>query len=68
VPIARNLVRGPEFNNETIYTKLEEFLLSNTQLIEKVPETIGKNADEFNKCLMYFEGCCIAYSKASPAA
>ena len=33
VPICRNMVRGPEFQNGTVLAKLEEFLLTNTQFI-----------------------------------
>ena len=61
VPICRNIFRGPEFSNPLLVTKLEEFLLSKTEQLEKLQTSVGKNNDEFNKCLMYFEGCCMAY-------
>ena len=61
VPICRNIFRGPEFSTPLLVTKVEELLLSNSQQLEKLQLSAGKNNDEFIKCLMYFEGCCMAY-------
>ena len=62
VPIYRLQYRGPDFGSTKIASKLEEFMIKNEEKfvngLKSAIENINKdNAAEFNKSLLYFEGC-----------